>query len=116
MYETPNDLVAGLGWIWDEENNYFKHPKSEQIFYAAYLNWNKQRWVVPIYTDENKPDKVTSITFKYEVGSAGTLYKISMNNSNDFKESRRGKRYYNYLRYMKRRERNKKSFTSNNSI
>ncbi len=116
MYETPNDFVDGLGWIWDEENKYFKHPKSDQIFYAVYLNWNKQRWVVPVYTDENVPDKVTSRTFKYEVGSGGSSYKISMNNSNDFKDSRRGKRYNNYMRYMKRRERKKKSFTSNNSI
>ena len=112
MYETPADYVSGLGWVWDEENKYFKHPKSNQIFYSAFLDWNNQRWLVPLYSDHNVIDKVTSRTWRIELTSGGSRYSLKINTGQDFKNSRRGKRYRNYLRYLKRRERVKKSHTA----
>ena len=32
-------ILYALGWIWDEENKYFKHPKSNQIFILHIFTW-----------------------------------------------------------------------------
>lgn len=111
IYNTPDEHVSGLGWVWDEENKYFKHPKSNQIFYSAYMNWDNKRWLVPLFCDHNEIDKVTSRTWKLELAGGGSSYSLKMNIGHDFKNSRRGKRYRNYLRYLKRRDRVKKSLT-----
>lgn len=111
QYETPDDFVKALGWIWDEENKYFKHPKSNQIFYSIYLYWNNKKWLVPLYSDTNEVDKVTARTFKYSISNSGDMYSVELNSPLNFNETRRGKRYKKYLRYLKRRERNKKSYS-----
>ena len=78
QYETPDELVKAMGWIWDEENKYFKHPKSNQFLFNIF-KLEQSKWLVPLYSDTNVVDKVTSRTFKYSLNSSGNSYSLELN-------------------------------------
>ena len=84
-YENQKNIIRIMGWVWNEENKYFQHPKSNQIFYSAYMNWDNKKWLVPIFSDHNEIDKVTSRTWKMDLAAGFSRYVLKMNNPYDFK-------------------------------
>ena len=113
-FDTPYDYINELGWNWDEEKKIYTHIDSEFEYSGAYLYWNNEKWIVPVYNEHETNKNIVSKTFILTTDNSSMTYTCKPYTFKYFLESRKGKRWQKYQQYLKRRKQKKRLYQKKN--